>query len=308
MTAGRVSTRLKDAVPVRRRRQLAVLRVRLRTRTADGRSYPDLLVIGAQRSGTSSVYKYLGAHPHVIPSLRKEVEYFSTSYERGDAWYRAHFPLEARRAIQRRLTGHRPVTFESTPDYLLDPRAPRRATETVPGARIVALLRNPVDRAFSHYLHMRRLGLEPLDFAEALDREAERLRDEYERIAADPFYKARPLRRYSYIERGRYAEQLARWLAVYPRESILVLRFEDLVDAPASTLQRIESFMGLDAWVPRRFANHSYRRNTPNVAHRMSLSDRRLLESTFLPLNAALAEQFPDIAWGEAASLDEREI
>jgi hypothetical protein len=306
VTAESVSARLKASVPVRTRRQLAALRVRLRTRTADLRSYPDLLVIGAQRSGTSSVYKYLGAHPDVIPSLRKEVEYFSTSYERGDPWYRAHFPLEARRAFHRRLTGRRPVAFEATPDYLLDPRAPRRAAETVPGARIVALLRNPADRAFSHYLHMRRLGLEPLDFALALDQEEERLRHEHEKIAADPFYKARPLRRYSYVERGRYAEQLARWLAVYPRESLLVLRFEDFTAAPAESLQRIEAFIGIDQWAPRRFANHSYRRNTPAVTQRMSPSDRRRLEMIFDPLNAELAAQFPDILWDEGARLDER--
>jgi hypothetical protein len=293
---------LKSRVPASRRRQLAKLRVSLRTPTAPLRGLPDALVIGAQRSGTSSIYKYLGAHPQVVPSIRKEIEYFSTSFDEGEAWYRAHFPLEARRVMQHRLTDRPVRTFEATPDYLLDPRAAQRAAERLPSARIIALLRNPVDRAFSHYLHSRRLGFEPLGFAQAIAEEPKRLAGEYERLLEDPTYKARSLRRYSYVERGRYAEQLTRWLSVYPSGAVLVVRFEDLVSRPEAVLTRIETFLAIDPWQPRSFTNHSYGRKEAAPVATIPPGVRAHLEEVFQPLNDALKDLFPEIAWSSGPS------
>jgi hypothetical protein len=303
-----VVRRLKSSVPTSRRRQLAKLRVALRTPTASLRTVPDALVIGAQRSGTSSIYKYLGAHPQVVPSIRKEIEYFSTSFHEGEAWYRAHFPLEARRVLHRRLTDRPVRTFEATPDYLLDPRAAQRAAERLPSARIIALLRNPVDRAFSHYLHSRRLGFEPLDFAQAIAEEPKRLAGEYERLLEDPTYQARSLRRYSYVERGRYAEQLVRWLDAFPREAILVMRFEDLVERPGSVLTQIESFLAIDPWQPRSFTNHSYGRKEAAPAAAIPPAVRAHLQEVFRPLNDTLKGLFPEIVWssGPSAHADSR--
>lgn len=297
-----VVRRLKSHVPVTRRRQLAKLRVALRTPTASLRMLPDALVIGAQRSGTSSIYKYLGAHPQVVPSSRKETEYFSTSFHEGEAWYRAHFPLEARRVLQDRLTNRRLLTFEATPDYLLDPRAAPRAAELLPSVRIIALLRNPVDRAFSHYHHSRRLGFESLDFAQAIAAEPRRLAGEYERMLEDPTYQARSLRRYSYVERGHYAAQLTRWLNVFPRDALLVLRFEDLIAEPASVLTRIEDFLGIEGWQPRSFTNHSYGQKEPTPAASIPPGVRAHLNETFEPLNDTLRGLFPEIGWSSGPS------
>ncbi|MEV6493096.1 sulfotransferase, partial [Actinoplanes sp. NPDC051633] len=169
---------------------------------------PEFLVIGGQRCGTTSLYRYLAAHPSVRPASGKELQYFSLHHRRGERWYRAHFPVRPPGVL----------SFEASPYYLFDPEAPARAAATLPEARFVALVRDPAERAYSHYLHSVAYGVEPLSFADALDAEPERL--------AGGGHEAR--RRYSYAARGRYAEQLARWHAAVGRERVMVLRTEDL--------------------------------------------------------------------------------
>lgn len=249
--------RLKAITPLPLRRRLVKVRLGTRERTAGLRTLPDVLIIGAQRSGTSSLYKYLGRHPNVAPSLRKEIEYFSVDYPKGEEWYRAHFPLSVRRQGASAL-GRPFVTFEATPDYLFDPRAPARAQALVPGAKLIAMLREPVERAVSHYHHSVRSGLEDLDLETALRTEDERLEGEIERCLADPSYPAYPLRRYSYMARGRYAEQIERWLEHYPAEQVLVVPSADLFSTPAETFDRILEFIGLPSWHPPEFRNYSY--------------------------------------------------
>lgn len=270
----------------------------MRRLTASGRLLPDFLIIGAQRCGTSSLYKYLGSHPQVVPSLRKEVEFFSTRFAEGENWYRAHFPLRARRLVYERLSRRKLLSFEATPDYLLDPRAPARAAEMLPDARVIALFRNPTDRAFSHYLHNRRLGAEQLSFEEALDEEEERIGGEIERLMLDPAYPARPLRRLSYVTRGLYANQVSRWLEVFPGRQVLLLRFEDLVGDPQGTLHRIEEFLGIARWGPGHFANHSYGQGVSSPSPRLDETTRQRLDAFFAPHNARLVEEIdPALSW-----------
>src|SRR4051812_20031887 len=115
------------------------------------RGLPSVLIIGAQKSGTTSLSSYLVEHPDMLPSLRKEVHYFSFNYERGVNWYRAHFPYthHLRRGA---------LTLDATPYYLVHPLVAQRAAQLLPHAKLVVLLRNPVDRALSHYQHEVRGG------------------------------------------------------------------------------------------------------------------------------------------------------
>lgn len=284
-----VVRRATDTVPIRRRRQLARARVRVRSTVAAARGLPDALVIGAQRCGTSSLYKQLGAHPEVIPSVRKEIEYFSTAFGEGERWYRAHFPLEARLVLNVRRGRRRPLTFEATPDYMLDPRAAERAAALVPEARLVAILRNPADRAFSQYLHNRRLGHEDLSFEDALAAEPERVEREVDRLLADPGYRALPLRRHAYVGRGLYADQLAAWLAWFGPERLLVVVSERMFRDPAGEYRRMTEFLELSDWVPPRFDNHSYAAGGDAGAERLLPATRRHLSEMFQPHNRALA-------------------
>jgi Sulfotransferase domain len=118
---------------------------------------------------------------------------------------------------------------------------------TLPEAKLIALLRDPVGRALSHYHHERALGREPLSFAEAVDAEPQRTRGEEERMIRDPDYFSQAWWDYTYLARGRYAEQLERWLAVFPREQLLVLASEELAAEPARTYTQVLEFLGVRA-------------------------------------------------------------
>ncbi len=184
---------------------------------------PEFLIIGGQRCGTTSLYRYLAGHPSVRPATGKELQFFSLHHRRGQRWYRAHFPVRPPGVL----------SFEASPYYLFDPDVPARAAAMLPQARFVALLRDPAERAYSHYLHSRSYGVEPLSFAEALDAEPARL--------AAGGHAAR--RQFSYLARGRYAEQLSRWFAHVPRDRVLVVRTEELNERYPEIL----GFLGLDA-------------------------------------------------------------
>jgi hypothetical protein len=267
-----LSDNIRARTPTRLKRDVAKVRVSLRKPTARFRALPDALIIGAQRCGTSSLYKYLGGHPDVVPSVRKETEFFTRRFGMGVGWYRAHFPLEARLTLGRRHG----MTFEATPDYLFHPLAPARAARLLPEAKIVVLLRDPVQRAFSHYRHMVRLGFESLAFEDALDAESSRLAPDIEAMKRDPLHWCRPFLHFSYVARGLYAQQLARWFDAFPRERFLLIKSEDFYAAPAQHYQEVVSFLGLGGWVPDRFANHSLARQETESAPLTASTHERL--------------------------------
>jgi len=214
------------------------LRSDYRTLTAPLRGLPSVLLIGAQRSGTTSLFNYLVRHPDVLPPLGKEIHFFDLHYARGERWYRGRFPFAYR------LRGGA-ITLDASPYYLLHPLAPERAARLLPGVKLVAVLRNPVERAFSHYQHEVRDGRETLSFADAIAQEQARTEGEEERHAREPGYYSFSHHRYTYTRRGLYLEQLRRWAARYGRERLLVLQSEALFRDPAAAVDRVQAFLGL---------------------------------------------------------------
>jgi hypothetical protein len=204
--------------------------------TAGLRPLPDFLILGAQKAGTTALYAYLRWHPEITGPSFKEVSFFDRHYAKGERWYRAHMPVR-----RRSLVG------EASPSYLFHPLAPERVAGLLPDARLIALLRNPVDRAFSHYQHEVALGREPLSFEAAVDREDERMQGELDRMLRDPSYFSLAWWNYTYVARGRYAEQLERWFASFPREQLLVLFTEELSADTARTYRRVLGFLGVGA-------------------------------------------------------------
>jgi hypothetical protein len=221
-----------------------------------GRALPDFLILGAQRAGTTSLYEYLRRHPRIAPAFTKEVHYFTLHAAEPESWYRAHFPRL--RALERRAA----LTGEATPYYLFEPRAPRRIARMLPEARYIVLLRDPVERAHSHYQHERARGREPLGFSAALEKEESRLAPELERLANDPDYTSAVHQHQSYFARGLYAEQLQRWREHHAAERFLILQSEAFFADPAATCQRVFEFLelpqyelsGLRAVNPRAYA------------------------------------------------------
>ena len=202
--------------------------------TSFARPLPDFLILGAQKAGTTALYAYLRWHPGITGPSWKEVSYFDRHYRRGASWYRGHFPIGA----GDRLVG------EASPGYLFHPLAPERVRTTVPEAKLIALLRDPVDRALSHYHHEVALGREPLSFEEAIDAEPERTRGEEHRMVGEPGYFSHAWWDYTYLARGRYAEQLERWLAVFPPEQLFVVASEELASDSGQTYSRVLEFLG----------------------------------------------------------------
>lgn len=283
-----LTARAKSMLHPRTRERLVRRRLSVRTTTGSLRILPGLLVLGGMRCGTSSLYKYLGEHPGFVPSIRKETEYFTLHHDRDEDWYRSHFPLRARVAM-RAARGQRTVGFEATPYYLNHPLVPGRVAAALPDARFVVLLRDPVDRAVSHWMHMARLGFERRSFAEAIAAEEHELADDRRRLQEDPSFTSKPHHRFSYVERGQYADQLERWFAVHPRDRFLVFEADALYDDAQAVCDRIATFVGLDPHPVDTSVNHSYatkggrgrRVERPDPAPARGLftdSDRRLPE------------------------------
>jgi hypothetical protein len=208
---------------------------------------PDFLIIGAQKSGTTSLRLALGQHPAVTMSLKGEVHYFDWNFHRGIDWYRAHFPTRRLRERSLRQRGEF-ATGEKSPYYLLDPLVPARVRDVLPEAKLVVLLRDPVARALSGYHHARRHGTETLSFEEALA--CELRQGDRPPAPADPRSLSLEYNWRSYIARGLYAEQLERWLGCFDRAQIHVALSERYFADPALVVGEIQRFLGLSTVVP----------------------------------------------------------
>jgi len=206
---------------------------------------PDFIIIGTQRGGTTSLYHYLLAHPQIAAATKKEVHFFDKKFHRGIAWYRARFPSLIQWDMAETRQSQRFITGEATPYYLFHPHAPARAALVVPKAKLIVLLRNPVDRAYSHYYHKVERGREPLSFEDALAQEETRTRDEGQRLAADPHYYSYNYQQYTYLARGIYVDQLQLWMNSFPQEQFFILKSEDFYATPDRKLKEIFLFLGL---------------------------------------------------------------
>ncbi len=219
-------------LPARAARQALTLLGRAAGRPDLGHVLPDFLVLGAMKAGTTTLFAALTAHPHVIRSRRREIHFFGSRFHRGVAWYRRHFPTgwELRR--------YGAITGEGSTSYLANRDAPEWIRQVVPGARMVALLRDPVDRAISNYFHELRTGRETRPIEAALGSGPERA------LAAGSEDDRMDI--FSYRRRGHYAEQLERYRAVFPAGQLLVLRSESLFAEPAGVIGQVAAFLRVD--------------------------------------------------------------
>ncbi len=234
---------LKHSLPGWMKEFLRSIVIRSRQLVWPWRSPPHILILGAQKAGTTSLYNYMAQHPQIFPGYHKEIHFFdgglqqeADSYSKGPAWYRAHFPLK-------RKLGVNGKTLEASPLYLFHPLAPKRIREMVPQVKLIAILRNPTERALSHYFHEERGPMETLPVLEALQAEESRL----DPILKNKDYKNNMFGHYSYKKRGVYHEQIERYLKYFPREQILILNCEKFFSEPLDTLKRVFEFVGVDS-------------------------------------------------------------
>jgi hypothetical protein len=262
--------------------------------TSGLRLLPSYLIVGAQKGGTSALYEYLVRHPLVGRSTNEEVQYFSLNYARGTAWYRGHFPTVARAALVRGRYGRELVTGESSPYYLFHPHALERVRELLPDARLIVVLRNPVDRAYSQYNHSCQIGVEPLETFEAgLAAEPARLEGELEKMAAEPFYNSFSHYNHSYLARGLYVEQLERLYRVFEERQILLETAEDLSMHTDAVYARTLEFLGLPVRRLSRYPRQNVRRYPPMRPE----TRRRLIEYFSGPNERLYAFLGRDLGW-----------
>jgi hypothetical protein len=203
--------------------------------TAGLRQWPDFVIIGAQRAGTTSLMQWIVAQPTVRGARTKELHYFDLSYAKGQRWYRSNFPLRHRGQ----------VTGESTPYMLYHPLSPERAASDLPPTtRFIALLRDPVQRALSQYWLNRRRQHETETFPVAIESEQERLTGQEAVVLRGQRSLAH--QRFSYAARGQYAEQLERWYTHVGRDRILVVQSE-LLFTSNDTANSVLDWLGLAA-------------------------------------------------------------
>lgn len=284
--------RLRERVPASLKARVRNAQGRWGRKTAGIRMLPDFLIIGAQRCGTTSLFKYLVEHPGVAaPPLGKGAHFFDTNFDRGENWYRGHFPVR-RLPVESGPLG-RKLTGEGSPYYLFHPLVPARVAEVLPQVKLIVMLRDPVVRAHSHYWHELARGFESVSFAQAIALEPERLATAQRRICDEPQHHSFVHQHWSYVSRGLYAEQLEAWYSHFSRDQLLVISSERFFADPDPAYAEVLSFLGLaQHTLPRyeTFNPHAY----PDMAAEMW----RHLEDLFAAPNAHLWQMLgTDFGW-----------
>jgi hypothetical protein len=236
------------------------------------------------------MYRALSQHPSVIKAvLHKGVHYFDINYDEGIGWYRAHFPrlAEARRVA--RLSGCAPLTFESSPYYMFHPMAGQRLARDLPGVKLLVLVRDPVERAYSAHAHELSRGYESEPFERALELESERTAGERERMLADPSYRSHSLQHHAYQARGEYATQLDALERLVGPGRLHVVDSGDFFTSPETVFDGVLDFLGLP-----RVAYPSFQRHNAEPRPPYPDSVRRRLTDHFAPFDERLMRWLRD--------------
>lgn len=258
--------------------------VRLGTATAGLRLTPDFVMIGASRSGTTSLFRSLMSHPQVVrPNFHKGINYFDLNYFRGPAWYRGHFPV-AEIVRRRAAAAGGAAVFEASGYYLYHPFALERMAHDLPSVKLVVMVRDPVERAFSAYRHEYLRGFEWEDFETAVDTEDDRLVGEVDRMALDPHYESFSHRHHAYIHRGHYADQIGRAHELFGRDQVHVVDSQQFFEQPEPEFDRLREFLGL-----RRADGVTFGRYNGHEQVPMKPDTRRRLEAHFESHDSRLA-------------------
>lgn len=261
-------------------------------RTASRRVLPDMLIVGGQRCGTTTLFKALAQHRAFLgPTLRKGVHYFDLHADQPLDWYRAHFPMRGAIENLQHSGDGRAVVGESSPYYLWHPLTAGRIARALPGVRVIALLRDPVERAYSAHAHELARGFETEPFDAALALESERLDGEEESLISGRVTRSLAHQHQAYVQRGEYVDQLLRMERAVGREQMLVLDSADFWSTPERDWPEVTAFLGLaDQEVV--FERHNARSRAP-----MSSDLRTQLDAHYAPFDERLAQW-----WGRTPS------
>tara|TARA_B110001454_G_C12694062_1_gene423529 strand:- start:310 stop:1215 length:906 start_codon:yes stop_codon:yes gene_type:complete len=226
---------------------------------------PDFIIFGVSRSGTTSLYQYLSQHPNIEPCAVKEPRFFDMYYERGINWYKMNFPSKFQKFIFTTIKHKKLITGEASGAYLQNPHAPKRIHNLNPNMKLILLLRNPVDRAFSHYIRKMKNGSEKLSFEEVVEQEKSRIEGEQEKMEKNEKYYSSIYHSLAYITTGLYAIRLKHWLKYFPMKQILVLENGEFLRDPEKVYNQAIEFLDLPKWKLSKYKKFSKQRLSINM-------------------------------------------
>ncbi|NEP46556.1 MAG: sulfotransferase domain-containing protein, partial [Okeania sp. SIO2H7] len=232
---------------------------------------PNFIIIGTGKSGTTSLYNYLTQHPQVLPAIKKEIYFWSRHFDKGINWYLAHFPPIPKAT--------KFITGEATPTYINSWQTPTRLFSIFPKIKLIIILRNPVDRAISHYYHEVRSKMENKSLSEAIYSQLEILQQMSESTLEQAYWNHISY----YISYGVYVEFIKKWMAIFPRKQFLILRSEDFYQDPATIMEKVFNFLDLPKHQLKNYQklNSGYYPTLPQSIHES-------LSNYFQPYNQKL--------------------
>ena len=244
------------------------------------RVLPECFIIGVVRSGTTSLYHYLGQHPCIASSAYDELGYFDDNYHLGINWYKSLFPTKSTKNKIIKKHG-KFLTYDVTPFYIYNPLVARRISESFPKAKIISNLRNPIDRVYSNYIIMLQDGDTTKTFEEMvrmamdeLEKNKSKLNDEA--YVVDTYYE-------NILSRGFYANQLEIWFEKFPKKQLLMIPSEDLAQKPDQVLRKVFEFLNLPYFKIKDLTKQNKREYPP-----MKDETRKLLTEFYKPYNEKL--------------------
>ena len=250
--------------------------------TSPVRMLPDFLIIGGRKCGSTSLYNYLIQHPCVASPLRKEMHFFSTKFHKNLAWYKANFPSTRYKSCSNKNQKKNFITCDASAEYLSYPNVAERVHQIIPKVKLIAILRNPIERAFSDWKYAAKE--ETLSFEEAIKNEKARLAVEKEKILEDPHYITHWAQ--AYTTQGIYIDQLKRWFELFPKKQILILKSEDFFSNTESILKEVCQFLNLESFKLREYKPYNF--TNPSIT--MDTKTRNKLKEFFKPHNERLYE------------------
>lgn len=263
--------------------------------TSAFRTYPDFLIIGARRCGTTSLYNYLARHRQVLPALTKEVSYFRHYYDAGPSWYRSCFPTTWEKRFWAAVHGAPILTGEATPSYMYDVEVAERVRDLLPRLKLLAIVRDPPDAFSSAYRFGLKCGLYTKDerpFGQLVEQELAALY----RIDSGVNRREQLIAR-ARVELGRYiyVDQLELWMELFGKEQVFVVVFDDLTQDPAGTMERVCDYLGLP---PRPLKSYT-RYNLAGYDTAVGDEPRAQMDEFFAPYHERLSALLDrDLNWG----------
>ena len=260
--------------------------------TSSVRVLPNFFVIGPGRTGTTSLYHYLDQHPCITKSAYDELGYFDDNFHLGFNWYRSLFPTKfTQQKIESKYKKF--LTYDVTPGYIRRPWAARRISSYFPNTKLISVLRNPVDKTYSHYNLGVNDGNVKRSFEEVIKydlKQLENFSDSYSKTSDDYF---KNVVENSFVAWGFYLEQLDIWFKLFPKKQILIIKSEDLANKTTEVIQDIFNFLELPEYKIKDVSKHRV-----SDYSKMNSSTRKTLVEFFKPYNKKLYEFLDrDFGW-----------